>query len=297
MEERVKQMAEQLAAPFPASEIEWRVGTVTKDKTKGMALAYLTARAVQDRLDEVFGPDGWSSDFQLTDKGFLCTLTCRFGDKWVRKTDGADSTQIEATKGGISGALKRAAVQLGIGRYLYYLPNVWHPLKNGRYLQGEPSLPAWALPGGRGRPPQSAAPPTTRMSSDEPAPQEPPKAAAQQPVKDEGAMGPPLGQGPGEEDGPPAPTERPEEPHWDGRPFLDEPFKLMPKQFDPEKYTWRHMLAGGSDGGRRQKLRWLGKRKADEGSPAATFIEMALDYAAACEAAGQPITEDECVPF
>ena len=39
------------------------------------------------------------------------------GNKW----DAAENTQVEAVKGGRSGAMKRAAVQWGIGRYLYNL--------------------------------------------------------------------------------------------------------------------------------------------------------------------------------
>ena len=60
----------------------------------------------------------------------ICKLSIRFYFKteevskwnvsWVTKTDGADDTTIEGAKGGISDALKRAAVQFGIGRYLYH---------------------------------------------------------------------------------------------------------------------------------------------------------------------------------
>jgi hypothetical protein len=39
----------------------------------------------------------------------------------ITKWDGAEQTQIEAVKGGLSGSMKRAAVQWGIGRYLYDL--------------------------------------------------------------------------------------------------------------------------------------------------------------------------------
>ena len=46
-----------LAAPFPADAISWRVGSTTGDKSKGMALAYIDARDVQARLDDVMGAD------------------------------------------------------------------------------------------------------------------------------------------------------------------------------------------------------------------------------------------------
>ena len=41
---------DQLSMPFPSSEIQWRVGSTTKDKSKGMCLAYVDARVVMDRL-------------------------------------------------------------------------------------------------------------------------------------------------------------------------------------------------------------------------------------------------------
>ena len=44
---------------------------------------------------------------------------------WVAKADGAGDTAHEAEKGGISDAFKRAAVQWGVGRYLYRLESPW----------------------------------------------------------------------------------------------------------------------------------------------------------------------------
>jgi hypothetical protein len=44
-------MYDALSAPFAADEIDWRIGSTNGDKTKGMALAYIDARAVMDRLD------------------------------------------------------------------------------------------------------------------------------------------------------------------------------------------------------------------------------------------------------
>ena len=35
-----------LAAPFRPDQIDWRIGATNKDKTKGMALAYVDSRAV-----------------------------------------------------------------------------------------------------------------------------------------------------------------------------------------------------------------------------------------------------------
>ena len=144
-----------LKAPFPESEIEWRVGPTNADKTKGIALAYITARAVMNRLDAVFGVGGWQDDYQFipgadgSKNTWVCRLTVLIDGVWITKADAADESDMESTKGGVSDALKRAAVKLGIGRYLYNLPNVWVPIEvRGKtaYLKGRPKLPAWALP-------------------------------------------------------------------------------------------------------------------------------------------------------
>jgi len=49
--------------PFPPSQVSWRVGATNKDKTKGIALAYIDARDVMDRLDDVCGPENWQVEY------------------------------------------------------------------------------------------------------------------------------------------------------------------------------------------------------------------------------------------
>lgn len=154
-----------LTKPFPPEDIEWRLQSCGKAKTGklwGKVLAYITSRAVQDRLDEVCGPDGWQTAIRKEGDAYLCTLSIRVTHEdgtteWISRTDGADSTDIEAVKGGISGAIKRAAVHFGIGRYLYNLKENWAIIDgNGKFVgktkDGEwfnwnpPPLPDWAIP-------------------------------------------------------------------------------------------------------------------------------------------------------
>lgn len=151
-----------LKDPFPAKDVEWRI-VERGAKGEGQwakVLAYITNRAIMERLDEVCGQENWRNEFTQIPGAFLCGLSIRVGDEWVTKWDGAQESQIEATKGGISGAMKRAAVQWGIGRYLYDLDQGWaniHP--KGQHYAGKdqrknlpsmkwdpPQLPAWALP-------------------------------------------------------------------------------------------------------------------------------------------------------
>lgn len=118
-----------LSAPFAPDEVEWRVGSTTGDKKKGMALAYIDSRAVQDRLDAVCGPSGWQCRYPHVDKKTCCEIGIKIGDEWVWKADGAGDSDVEAEKGAFSDAFKRAAVKWGIGRYLYDLPSPWVALE------------------------------------------------------------------------------------------------------------------------------------------------------------------------
>lgn len=112
-----------LADKFPEHEIEWRVQRcgISGNKPWAMVLAYVTARAVMNRLDAICGPHGWKDDYEHRANGVMCRLSIKVDDEWITKVDGAPETDIESFKGGISKALVRCAVKWGIGRYLYYL--------------------------------------------------------------------------------------------------------------------------------------------------------------------------------
>ena len=128
-----------LSAPFPSSSISWRVGATTKDKAKGIALAYIDARDVMRRLDGVCGPNNWQNKYSWSDgKTVVCDIGIRINGEWVWKSNGAGDTDVEAEKGKLSDAFKRAAVLWGIGQYLYSLPNVWVPLEGSGNSQKIP---------------------------------------------------------------------------------------------------------------------------------------------------------------
>ena len=160
-----------LADPFPLEDIEWRVSR-SGTGPKGifcLVLAYITARAIQKRLDDVCGPENWRVEeprmIDVNGKAaFAVGISIRIGDEWVTKWDVSEPTNVEPAKGGFSGAMKRAGAQWGIGRYLYYLDETfaetaeksggrqWNYAKLSDKHGGEvyywkaPGLPAWALP-------------------------------------------------------------------------------------------------------------------------------------------------------
>ena len=120
-------MFDRLAQPFDPSVVRWRAGSSNKDRTRALALAYVSARDVMDRLDAVVGPENWYDEYRFEGARTICTLALRVGQEgsFIRKEDGAGDTSFEGEKGGISDAFKRAAVKWGIGRYLYGVDSPW----------------------------------------------------------------------------------------------------------------------------------------------------------------------------
>jgi hypothetical protein len=125
-----QELFDALSEPFPLEYIEWRVGSTNSDKSKGLALCYVDARAVMDRLDSVCGPDGWQCNYSAAPgNAIICNLGVLIAGDWIWKADGAGATDVEGEKGMLSDALKRAAVRWGVGRYLYDLKSPWVELE------------------------------------------------------------------------------------------------------------------------------------------------------------------------
>ena len=123
-------LLKKLREPFRKEELEFRVGAINNDKSMGLALAYVQVRAIQNRLDELFGVDGWTVSYKEISAGFICSLSIKINDRWVTKEDGAGMTEYESVKGGISNAFKRVASSgFGIGRYLYNAKKNWYPIR------------------------------------------------------------------------------------------------------------------------------------------------------------------------
>lgn len=127
-------LLKQFKEPFEPKLVKFRTGGGSKQ------LAYIDARDVMKRLDDVVGTENWQDDYVAIEGGIICKLSIRIGEEWITKSNGANYTKIEPVKGGLSGALKRAAVEWGIGRYLYYLPTSANSNNVSQW-------PKWAIPG------------------------------------------------------------------------------------------------------------------------------------------------------
>lgn len=118
------EISKALSAPFDVRELKWRAeGKPYQDGQqvwKTLAVVYVDARVVQDRLDEALGPGNWQNHYVAgPNGGVLAGISIRLGDEWITKWDGGENTNFSAVKGGLSDAFKRAAVCWGVGRYLY----------------------------------------------------------------------------------------------------------------------------------------------------------------------------------
>lgn len=102
---------------------------------KATMVAYIDARDVQDLLDEVVGPENWQTDFRVINENMFAGIGVKTESGWVWKWDCGVESNVEVEKGEASDAFKRAAVQWGIGRFLYRLGIV--ELKTAMYKEKE----------------------------------------------------------------------------------------------------------------------------------------------------------------
>jgi hypothetical protein len=143
-------IVEKLREMFDPSEVKWKSQVIRANRA--LAVAYVDARVVEDRLDDVFGVEGWQDEYHCLPNGsVVCKLRVRIDGEWIEKSDvGSQSDQPDEgdrVKSAFSDALKRAAVKLGIGRYLYRLPQQWVDYDpNTKQLRAKPTLPTWAIP-------------------------------------------------------------------------------------------------------------------------------------------------------
>jgi len=150
-----------LARPFDPNDLVWKPVAASKDRSSARVVPYVTNRAIMDRLDQVCGPENWRNEYcPGPNGGLLCGLSLRIeredgSAEWITKWDGAENTDIQPVKGGLSASMRRAAVQWGIGRYLYRMPPVFARLDERGRIAEQPRLPAEAkgpAPNESGRP-------------------------------------------------------------------------------------------------------------------------------------------------
>ncbi len=138
-----QKILEQLSFPFPAKALQWRVGPCNRDKTRGVALAYVDSRDYIERLNAVLGL-GWEDAYTFTVMGTRIVCKCELrlhlkeGQSIVRTGDGdCELSDPNATTVASAQAFKRACVKFGLGAYLYGLPLEWVALEGDKNIPSE----------------------------------------------------------------------------------------------------------------------------------------------------------------
>lgn len=171
---RLQEVMDALAAPFDADEVRCKPQAVSKDGTKALPVFYVDARTVMQRLDDVLGIDGWKDSFEVQNDGktVKCVLSIRIDDgEWITHEDiGGESEQPDPSdrlKSAVSDSLKRVAVRVGCGRYLYAVKANWCDYDSQtRKFKTPPTIPTrrtQAAPAQQRQQPaqQTATPPTS----------------------------------------------------------------------------------------------------------------------------------------
>lgn len=117
-------MSKRLLKP---KEISCRIQQINE---KGLTLLlYISSRAGQNILDEIYGALNWQRHHKKIDGDLYCTISVWDKEKgqWVEKEDVGTESLTEKEKGRASDSFKRACVNLGIGRELYSAPFIWVP--------------------------------------------------------------------------------------------------------------------------------------------------------------------------
>ena len=134
-----------LAEPFSQEAVQWRVGSVSRDKKRAQALPYAEPRVYEDRLNTVC-PGDWSVRFvPWGDNRIICELTVHGVTRSSTGEEGdggfAPGTAAEAQ------AFKRACSKFGLGRYLYDIGIDWLDYDDEKKrLVKTPNLPDKFLP-------------------------------------------------------------------------------------------------------------------------------------------------------
>lgn len=148
MSTQYQDIYDRLIEPFPPEVVKHR-------PQGGRQLAYIDARDVAERLDEVLGFENWWDNYIPGEHSVQCALTIRLPDgSTVTKIDAGGyagmQDQGDDDKSGYSDAFKRAAVKIGVGRHLY------QDAKAPQRAQQRPQQPAGASRGNQEerRPPE-----------------------------------------------------------------------------------------------------------------------------------------------
>ena len=123
----LKHVVSELSKP---TDYKWKVQSFNKDKTKALCVAFLDARVVIHRLNEVC-EYGWQRKHFAIGENVYCELGLVMPDGTVqwRSDVGESDNKTEKAKTSSSDSLKRSSLNFGLGLFLYNLEIVTLPTR------------------------------------------------------------------------------------------------------------------------------------------------------------------------
>jgi hypothetical protein len=123
-----------LNTPLTIEEIDFRIQSINKGGYATI-LAYKDARVDMNRLDAIYGVEGWQKKYEIVNGNLFCSVGI-WSDKskqWIWKQDVGTESNTEKEKGQASDAFKRACFNFGIGRELYDYPVIQIKLNSDEF--------------------------------------------------------------------------------------------------------------------------------------------------------------------
>jgi len=140
-----------LSEPFHPNLVSFREGRTTRDEKYAKAMAYVDTREYMNRLDEVLGLQNWSVEYRIMEQPILTSsineqnkvkynhtgciiaqlkIVNPENNSYIIREDIGESENIGNSfyPTASAQAFKRACAALGIGRYLYSLPEKFYPI-------------------------------------------------------------------------------------------------------------------------------------------------------------------------
>ncbi len=109
-----KKLKEAVSIP----DISFCITKVDKSNRKARVNAQIKSEAILNRLDAIFGIDGWRDSYVVSYNCVICKLSLNLGDSWNTKESAAPFMHSASLNEAFTDALRQAAIRFGLGRYL-----------------------------------------------------------------------------------------------------------------------------------------------------------------------------------
>ena len=125
--EAIQAAIEELSKPFPIDEVKVRPGSVRRDGSAALCLAYGDWwTCYLPRLNDTLGPNNWTIDLQPWGEHQIIARLRAFGGLIEKASSGSAKGEANGAQEAEAQAKKRVVAEgLMLGLYFYFLPRVW----------------------------------------------------------------------------------------------------------------------------------------------------------------------------